>query len=116
MLLHRRLILPREPILDFILDHFEQIYFDAGAPIDKVVAPAAMPMVDALARECLEPSLSPSSASTPVSRWTPPSGRENTPDVLPYRMPVLLAQGTVDTTVRPADAPQPAIAESARDG
>jgi acetyl esterase/lipase len=88
-----------------------------GAPIDKVVEPAAMPTVDALANECLETifdflerqhtgkPLATTFLSVPdVTRIEPWQSlmKENTPGPLPHRMPVFLAQGIGDTTVRPA--------------
>lgn len=87
-----------------------------GAPIDQVVEPAAMPTVDALANECLETifdflerqrtgkPLETTFLSVPdVTRIDPWQSlmKENTPGVLPNRLPVFLAQGTGDTTVRP---------------
>jgi acetyl esterase/lipase len=86
-----------------------------GASIDKVVEPAAMPTVDALANKCLETifdflerqhtgkPLETTFLSVPdVTRIDPWQSlmKENTPGVLPKRLPVLLAQGTGDTTVR----------------
>lgn len=88
-----------------------------GAPIDKVVAPATMPTVDALANECIETifdllerqhtgkPLDTTFLSVPdVTRVEPWQSlmMENTPGAMPHHMPVFLAQGTEDTTVRPA--------------
>lgn len=88
-----------------------------GASIDKVVEPAAMSTVDALANECLETifdflerhrtgkPLETTFLSVPdVTRIDPWQSlmNENTPGVLPNRLPVFLAQGTSDTTVRPS--------------
>ena len=88
-----------------------------GAPIDKVVEPQAMPTVDALANECIESffdfverqftgrPLDKVFLSVPdvtqVEPWQSLM-KQNTPGVLPDRLPVFLAQGTADTTVRPA--------------
>jgi acetyl esterase/lipase len=87
-----------------------------GAPIDRVVDPAALPTVDLLAGECLESIydlivrhrtarpleqkfLSMDNFYT-VEPWRSLMAA-NTPDTLPPRIPVLLAQGGADELVRP---------------
>jgi hypothetical protein len=86
------------------------------APIDKVVAPAAMPTVDRLATECIESIydiLMRDRTSGPLAKdfltVTNPATlepwhsllAENTPGVLPTTLPVFLAQGSTDGLVRP---------------
>ena len=90
-----------------------QIY---GAPIDRVVAPAAMPAVNRLATECIE-SLFDVFARTQTSKplaqdfltvadpaslepWRSLLAR-NSPGPLPPAIPVFLAQGSTDGLVRP---------------
>jgi pimeloyl-ACP methyl ester carboxylesterase len=87
-----------------------------GAPIDKVVVPEAMPTVDQLANECIESIfdimarrrtekpleqhfLSVSNIAV-VEPWRSLAVR-NTPGVLSPRIPLFLAQGTIDDIVRP---------------
>jgi acetyl esterase/lipase len=87
-----------------------------GAPIDRVVEPAALPTVDRLAGECIE------SIYDILRRRGPARALEqtfllarnfytvepwrsliasNTPSVLPPRIPVFLAQGTSDGIIHP---------------
>jgi pimeloyl-ACP methyl ester carboxylesterase len=88
-----------------------------GAPIGPVVAPAAMPTVDALAGECIESvfdvlhrehtgkSLAQTFLTVPdITRVEPwrTLMRDNTPGPLPPAVPVMLVQGDADTLVRPA--------------
>jgi alpha-beta hydrolase superfamily lysophospholipase len=90
-----------------------QVY---GAPIDSVVAPAAMPVVNRLATECIESVfdiLAREQISKPLAQdfltVTNPATLEpwrsllarNTPGVLPRTIPVFLAQGSTDGLVRP---------------
>ncbi len=86
-----------------------------GAPIDRVVAPAAMPVVDNLAQECIESvfdvlerartgkPLSQSFLSVPnpaaIEPWRSLLAR-NTPGTLPPSIPVFIAQGSNDALVR----------------
>jgi acetyl esterase/lipase len=88
-----------------------------GAPIDSVVAPAAIPKVDTLAQECvgsIPDFIQRHSADafltrvfldvgdlTAVEPWRGIMDA-NTPGALPARVPVFLAQGTADTVVRPS--------------
>ena len=88
-----------------------------GAPLDRVVSPLAVPVVDTLAQECIE---------TPIDLWrrertAQPLERafqtvpdltavepwrsllaDNVPDVLPPGVPVFLSQGSADAIVLPA--------------
>jgi acetyl esterase/lipase len=88
-----------------------------GAPIDRVVEPAAVPTVDRLAEECIESIydiairqrterlLEQSFLSVRDISVTEPwrsLALQNTPGTLPPRIPVFLAQGTADELVRPA--------------
>jgi acetyl esterase/lipase len=87
-----------------------------NAPIDKVVAPDAMPAVDRLAKECIESifdimarrrttkSLERSFLITPDVADTEPWATllaQNTPGTLPPDIPVFLAQGSRDGIVLP---------------
>jgi acetyl esterase/lipase len=87
-----------------------------GAPIDSVVAPAAMPAVDRLATECIESAfdiLVREETSKPLAHdfliVANPATLEpwhsllvrNTAGVLPPVIPVFLAQGSSDGLVRP---------------
>lgn len=87
-----------------------------GAPIDKIVAPAAMPTVDRLAGECIESIfdiLMRGETSKPLAQdfltVVNPATLEpwrsllvkNTPGTLPPSIPVFLAQGATDGLVRP---------------
>ncbi|RVU15452.1 alpha/beta fold hydrolase [Methylobacterium oryzihabitans] len=92
---------------------WSQVY---GAPMTKVVAPAALPVIDELANDCLETLIDVLERRGP-SRALDRSflsvddlaGREpwrsllarNTPGTLPPRIPVILAQGAADTLVLP---------------
>jgi pimeloyl-ACP methyl ester carboxylesterase len=87
-----------------------------GAPIDKVVLPEAMPVVDRLADECIESifdilarrqtekPLEQHFLSVPniatVEPWRSLAAH-NTPGALPRQIPLFLAQGTTDDIVRP---------------
>jgi hypothetical protein len=87
-----------------------------GAPIDDVVAPAAMPTVDRLAQQCIEGAfdiLIREKISGPLGQkfltiknpatvqpWRSLLER-NTAGELPTELPVFLAQGTKDGLVRP---------------
>ena len=87
-----------------------------GAPIESVVAPAAMPAVDRLANECIESLFDivmRDRTSRPLAQefltvadpatlqpWRSLLAR-NTPGVLPRTTPVFLAQGSTDALVRP---------------
>jgi pimeloyl-ACP methyl ester carboxylesterase len=87
-----------------------------GAPINKVVMPAAIPTVDGLADECIESifdimerrrtekPLEQHFLSVPniaiVEPWKTLAVR-NTPGPLPPDIPLFLAQGTTDNLVRP---------------
>jgi acetyl esterase/lipase len=88
-----------------------------GAPIDSVIAPAAMPAVNRLATECLESvfdMMLRDETSKPFAQSfltvANPATLEpwhsllvrNTPGVLPPGVPVFLAQGSTDDLVRPA--------------
>ncbi len=87
-----------------------------GAPIEKVVAPAAMPTVNRLAGECIESIfdiLMRGETSKPLAQdfltVANPATLEpwrsllvkNTPGPLPPAIPVFLAQGSTDGLVRP---------------
>lgn len=87
-----------------------------GAPIDRVVYPAAIPVVDRLAEECLESivdllarqrterPLQSEFLSNPSFAGTEPWRSliaSNTPGPLPRTIPVFIAQGTADELVRP---------------
>jgi acetyl esterase/lipase len=87
-----------------------------GAPIDSVIAPAAMLTVDRLATECIESLFDivlREHTSGPLAKEfltvANPAAIEpwksllaqNTPGVLPQTMPVFLAQGSADGLVRP---------------
>jgi acetyl esterase/lipase len=88
-----------------------------GAPIDSVIAPAAMPAVDRLATECIESIydiLVRDRTSKPLAQefltianpavvepWRSLLAR-NTADPLPSAIPVFLAQGSTDGLVKPA--------------
>lgn len=88
-----------------------------GAPMDNVIAPAAMPTVNRLATECIESIfdvLLRDATSKPLAQefltvanpavlepWRSLLVR-NTPGALPSSIPVFLAQGTTDGLVRPA--------------
>lgn len=87
-----------------------------GAPIDRVVAPAAMPVIDELAQECIESvfdilerartgkplNQTFLSVSNPaaIEPWHSLLAR-NTPGLLQPSVPVFIAQGTTDALVRP---------------
>lgn len=86
------------------------------APMDRVVAPAAIPKVDTLAQECvgsIPDFFQRHSADAFLARVFLEVGEltkvqpwrgiiaDNTPGTLPARVPVFLAQGTADTVVRP---------------
>jgi acetyl esterase/lipase len=88
-----------------------------NAPINDVVAPAAMPIVDALANQCIEGAfdlyvrekLSAPLAKTFLSVKNPATIEpwkallaQNTADDLPANIPVFLSQGLSDGLVRPA--------------
>ena len=87
-----------------------------GAPIDKIVAPAAMPTVNRLAEECIESvfdMILRGETSKPLAQdfltVANPATLEpwrsllvsNTPGTLPPAIPVFLAQGSADGLVRP---------------
>jgi acetyl esterase/lipase len=87
-----------------------------GAPLDSVVAPAAIPTVDRLATECIESLFDivlREHTSGPLAKEfltvANPAAIEpwksllaqNTPGVLPQTIPVFLAQGSTDGLVRP---------------
>ena len=87
-----------------------------GAPIDRVVSPAALPTVDRLAGECIESIydlLLRQRTARPLERqflaaadfYTSEPWRslmaENSPGPLPARVPLFLAQGAEDELVRP---------------
>lgn len=87
-----------------------------GAPIDKIVAPAAMPTVNRLAEECIESvfdMILRGETSKPLAQdfltVANPATLEpwrsllvnNTPGTLPLAIPVFLAQGSADGLVRP---------------
>lgn len=87
-----------------------------GAPIDRVVHPAAIPVVDRLAEECIESifdllarqrterPLESEFLSNPSFAGTEPWRTliaRNTPGPLPRTIPVFIAQGTADQLVRP---------------
>lgn len=86
------------------------------APIDKIVAPAAMPTVNRLAEECIESvfdMIQRGETSKPLAQdfltVANPATLEpwrsllvnNTPGTLPPAIPVFLAQGSADALVRP---------------
>ncbi|MBE7200611.1 MAG: alpha/beta fold hydrolase, partial [Parafilimonas terrae] len=87
-----------------------------GAPITKVVTPAALPVIDELANECIETTfdvLERRGPSRALDRsfltvdnladrepWRSLLAR-NTPGPLPPRIPVFLAQGSTDNLVLP---------------
>jgi acetyl esterase/lipase len=88
-----------------------------GAPIERVVAPAAIPKVDTLAQECvgsIPDFFQRHSADAFLARIFLDVGDltkvepwrdimlANTPGPLPARVPLFLAQGTGDTVVRPS--------------
>jgi acetyl esterase/lipase len=88
-----------------------------AAPIDKVVVPSALPIVDSLASECIESifdiverrrterPLEQNFLSVPNIAITEPwksLAARNTPGPLPPRIPLFLAQGTNDDLVQPA--------------
>lgn len=87
-----------------------------GAPMDKVIAPEAVPTVNRLATECIESLFDiilRTETSKPLAQEfltvTNPATLEpwrallerNTPGTLPPNIPVFLAQGTTDGLVRP---------------
>lgn len=87
-----------------------------GAPMDKIVAPAAMPTVNRLAEECIESVFDiilRGETSKPLAQdfltVANPATLEpwrsllvkNTPETLPPSIPVFLAQGSADGLVRP---------------
>lgn len=87
-----------------------------GAPMDKIVAPAAMPTVNRLAEECIESVFDiilRGETSKPLAQdfltVANPATLEpwrsllvkNTPGTLPPAIPVFLAQGSADGLVRP---------------
>ncbi len=87
-----------------------------GAPIDSIIAPAAIPIVDQLAEQCIEGMFDifiREKISGPLEKvfltvgnpatiepWRSLLAR-NTPRALPSELPVFLAQGTKDDLVRP---------------
>jgi pimeloyl-ACP methyl ester carboxylesterase len=87
-----------------------------GAPIEKVVVPAAMPVIDRLAEECLESTFDlwerrntetsleqgflSVSSPTAVEPWRSLLSR-NSAGTLPPQIPVFLAQGTIDPVIQP---------------
>jgi acetyl esterase/lipase len=88
-----------------------------GAPIDKVVMPVALPIVDVLASECIESifdiverrrtekPLEQNFLSVRNIAVTEPwktLAQRNTPGALPRGIPLFLAQGTSDDLVQPA--------------
>jgi acetyl esterase/lipase len=88
-----------------------------GAPIDKVVMPVALPVVDVLASECIESifdiverrrtekPLEQNFLSVPNIATTEPwktLALRNTPSALPRSIPLFLAQGSNDDLVQPA--------------
>jgi acetyl esterase/lipase len=87
-----------------------------GAPIDRVVDPAALPVVDRLAGECIESvydlMLRQSTARPLEQKFLSASSfytaepwrslmMQNSPGPLPPRLPLFLAQGGADGLVRP---------------
>lgn len=87
-----------------------------GAPVDRVVTPAAIPVVDRLAEECIESlydlwararTEQPLAHSFLTERGFAAAEpwrsllAENTPGPLPAGIPLFLAQGTADTIVLP---------------
>lgn len=87
-----------------------------GAPMDKIVAPAAMPTVNRLAEECIESVFDiilRGETSKPLAQdfltVANPATLEpwrsllvkNTPETLPPSIPIFLAQGSADGLVRP---------------
>lgn len=88
-----------------------------GAGYTTVVAPSALPAVDAIASDCLDtifegPAKKKADAALLQAYFTVPDItvvepwrsiiRRNTPAVLPASVPLFLAQGTADVVVRPA--------------
>ena len=88
-----------------------------GAPLDKIVDPAAIPTIDKLASLCLESpidirprkrvsqELQQQFLSTPNATSIEPWRSllaENTIGTLPPSLPIFLAQGDADTTIEPA--------------
>jgi acetyl esterase/lipase len=87
-----------------------------GAPMQDVVVPEAMPVVDRLAQECIESIFDLElrrrtaqplaqkflsvSSPTAVEPWRALLAR-NTPGTLPPEIPVFLSQGTTDAIIRP---------------
>jgi pimeloyl-ACP methyl ester carboxylesterase len=87
-----------------------------GAPIQDVVVPAAMPIIDLLAQECiesifdleqrritgrpLEQNFLSVGSPTEVEPWRSLLAR-NSAGTLPPEIPVFLAQGTADAIIRP---------------
>jgi acetyl esterase/lipase len=87
-----------------------------GAPMERVVTPAAIPVVNLLAQECIESifdvvfrerttrSLMHSFLSVPnpldVEPWKSLAA-SNTPGILPSEIPIFLSQGADDKLVRP---------------
>jgi acetyl esterase/lipase len=87
-----------------------------GAPIEKVVAPSAMPAVEQLAQECIESVfdvLARARTGHPLEQsfltvtnleatepWKSLLAR-NSPGALPNAVPVFIAQGSTDALVRP---------------
>jgi pimeloyl-ACP methyl ester carboxylesterase len=87
-----------------------------NAPIENVVVPAAMPVIDRLAEECLESMFDlwerrnteislehgflSVSSPTAVEPWRSLLAR-NSPGTLPLQLPVFLAQGRTDPVIRP---------------
>ncbi|WP_244539695.1 lipase family protein [Methylobacterium sp. 174MFSha1.1] len=92
---------------------WSQVY---GAPMTKVVVPAALPVIDELANDCIETILDVLERRGPSKAldrsflsvddladrepWRALLAR-NTPGPLPPRIPVFLAQGAADTLVLP---------------
>lgn len=88
-----------------------------GAPMDRALEPDAIPVVDALADECIESiydivlrqRISRPLAESFLAIQNPATiepwrslANENTPGILPKDIPVFLAQGGADMLVRPA--------------
>jgi pimeloyl-ACP methyl ester carboxylesterase len=86
------------------------------APIDKLVDPLAMPVIDRLAHECIEGPfdlIARQRTERPLERhFLTVEGpadiepwhsllKKNSPDALPPQIPVFLAQGTADQIIRP---------------
>lgn len=87
-----------------------------GAPIDNIVDPRAMPVMDRLAHECIEGPFDlvvRQRTEKPLEKYfltvEGPANvepwhsllEENTPGALPPEIPVFLAQGTTDQIIRP---------------